>query len=303
MTHVLLLAAVVIWGSTFVATKVCLAHMTTLQLVASRFLIATPALYGVARWRGASFELGPLRGRLAWAAAIFSTHFLLQTWALERTTATHTGWIVAVTPLTIALSAAVLLRETISGAMRLGLAVATSGVVLIVSGGELTELAWLSSAGDWMVLASTFTWAGYTLVTRDLSRARDPVVVALVMTLPLAAAALVLPFTLETWTPAGSLPLDAVVALAFLGVAGVALAQWFWQVGVAGLGAAKAGTFLYVEPLATTALAVAYLGEPLNAATLAGGTLVIGGVYLAERPRARAYNRKRNGEVPSSRAP
>ena len=55
MTYILLLIAVVIWGSTFVATKICLEHMGTLQLVVSRFLIAAPMLYLVARLREASF--------------------------------------------------------------------------------------------------------------------------------------------------------------------------------------------------------------------------------------------------------
>ena len=113
MTHVLLLIAVVIWGSTFVATKICLEHMSTVQLVASRFLIGAPALYAIARLRRVPFDFVPLARPLALAAAVFSFHFLIQTWALEFTSATNTGWIIAITPLTIALLAAVVLSEPI----------------------------------------------------------------------------------------------------------------------------------------------------------------------------------------------
>jgi drug/metabolite transporter (DMT)-like permease len=112
-------------------------------------------------------------------------------------------------------------------------------------------------------------------LTRDLSRARDPVVIAFAMTLPLGAVALVLPFALDDWTPLRSLPLDALFALIFLGLGGVALAQWFWQTGVALLGAAKAGLFLYLEPLTTTALAVPLLGEPFGLTGALGGLLVL----------------------------
>ncbi len=87
MTSILLLVAVVIWGSTFVATKICLEHMSTLQLVASRFVIAAPMLYVVARLRGASFGFSALAPPLTIGAGIFSVHFLIQTWALELTTA------------------------------------------------------------------------------------------------------------------------------------------------------------------------------------------------------------------------
>lgn len=171
----MLLVAIVIWGWTFVASKVCLEMMSPLQLVASRFLIGAPALYIVARLRRVSFGYAELARPFALGALVFSAHFLLQTWALEFTTATNTGWIVALSPLTIALLAALVLKEPIPPAMRLGLAIATLGIVLLVSGGELTSLDWLASIGDWLALVSTLTWAAYTIVTRDLSRARDPV--------------------------------------------------------------------------------------------------------------------------------
>ena len=283
MTYILLLIAVVIWGSTFVATKICLEHMSTLQLVASRFLIAAPMLYLIARLRRASFGYRALARPLTIGAGIFSVHFLIQTWALEFTTATNSGWIVAITPLTIAIMALLVLKEAIPPAMRAGLVIATLGIVLLVSGGELASLDWLSSVGDWLMLLSTGTWALYTVLTRDLSRARDPVVIAFTMTLPLAAAALVLPFALDDWTPLRALPPNALFALFFLGLAGVALAQWFWQTGVARLGAAKAGLLLYLEPLTTTALAVPLLGEPFGPMGALGGLLVLSGVFAAQR--------------------
>ena len=286
MTYILLLVAVVIWGSTFVATKICLDHMSTLQLVASRFVIAAPMLYLVARLRGASFGFSALARPLTIGAGIFSVHFLIQTWALEFTTATNSGWIVAVTPLTIAIMAMLVLKEAIPPAMRAGLVIATFGVVLLVSRGELASLDWLSSAGDWLMLLSTVTWALYTVLTRDLSRACDPVVIAFAMTLPLGAVALVLPFALDDWTQLRSLPLDALFALIFLGLGGVALAQWFWQTGVVLLGAAKAGLFLYLEPLTTTALAVPLLGEPFGLTGALGGLLVLASVFVAQRRSA-----------------
>lgn len=281
MTQLLLLTAVVIWGATFVASKICLGVMSPVQLVAGRFLIAAPALLLVARLRGASFRLGAHKKVLVLAVFIFSFHYLLQAWALEFTTATNSGWLVAVSPLTIALLAALFLREPTPPAA--GILLASLGIVLLVSKGDLRSLGALSSMGDFMVLASTFTWAVFTIITRNPSRSLDPVVVTFVMTVPLAASALVLPFVLDRWTAWSELSLQTSLALVFLGLAGVALAQWFWQRGVAKLGAAQAGLFLYLEPLATTALAVPYLGEPFGPVTVVGGLLVVLGVFLARR--------------------
>jgi drug/metabolite transporter (DMT)-like permease len=277
----MLLLAVVIWGSTFVASKICLSVMSPIQLVAGRFLIAAPALFLVARLRGASFRLGAHKKVLLLAMVIFSFHYLLQTWDLEFTTATNSGWLITVAPLTIALLAALFLREPTPPAV--GIVLASLGIVLLVSKGDLRSLGALSSVGDFMVLASTFTWAVFTIITRNPSRSLDPVVVTFVMTVPLAASALVLPLVLDRWTAWSDLDLETSLALVFLGLAGVALAQWFWQRGVAKLGAAQAGLFLYLEPLSTTALAVPYLGEPFGPVTAVGGLLVILGVFLARR--------------------
>jgi drug/metabolite transporter (DMT)-like permease len=281
LTQLLLLLAVMIWGSTFVATKVCLAVMSPVQLVAGRFLLAAPALYAIARLRGASFGLGAHKKTLVLAALLFSFHYLLQTWALDFTTAAKSGWLITVTPLTIALLAALFLREPTPPVS--GILLASAGILLLVSGGDPGSLGALSSLGDFMVLASTVTWAVFTIITRDPSRSLDPVVVTFTMTVPLAVSALFLPLFLDRWSPWRELDLETSLALGFLGLAGVALAQWFWQRGVAKLGAARAGLFLYLEPLATTALAVPVLGESFGAATAIGGVLVILGVFLARR--------------------
>lgn len=283
MTHFLLLVAVAIWGSTFVATKLCLELMDPLQLVASRFLLGAPVLYAVARLRGASLSLGAMHGAFLLGASVFSLHYLMQTWALVFTTATKTGWLVAVTPVTLAVLAAVWLHERITRTMGLGIACASAGIVWLVSGGRVSNLEWLSSGGDWLALASTLTWSVFTIVTRDLSRARDPVVVALVMTLPLALAGVVLPFTRSGWVPVSELTTPVLGALVFLGIGGVAVAQWFWQHGVAKLGASGAGLYLYIEPLVTTALAAPLLGEPIGSATFLGGGLILVGVFIASR--------------------
>ena len=77
----------------------------------------------------------------------------------------------------------------------------------------------------------------------------------------------------------------AVVGLLYLAIPGLALGQWFWQEGVAKLGAARAGLYLYLEPLATMALAVPLLGESFGPVIALGGTLVLTGVFVGQRHR------------------
>ena len=75
------------------------------------------------------------------------------------------------------------------------------------------------------------------------------------------------------------------LALGFVGVFGSALAfVWFYE-GVRALGPARAAVFINLVPVAAIALGVLLLGEPLELSMLVGGALVIGGIWLINRPQ------------------
>jgi len=282
LAQLLLLCAVVIWGWTFVATKICLVYMTPIELLGLRLLIAVPVLAVVAALRGSRRPPRlPLRTVLL-GSTVIGLHFLIQITGLRYTTATNTGWIIAVTPVVMALMSRLVLGERISRGLAYGIMVATVGVVVLISGGRLGGVGWLASWGDWLILASAHTWALYTIVVRDLARSDDPLAVTIAVLLPAALVGAVILIFTSDGRKFLELPVEALLALLFLGVFGMALAHWFWQIGVARVGAARAGIFLYLEPLATTALAVPYLGEPFGVATLIGGVLVLSGVWIAQ---------------------
>lgn len=279
-----LLAAVIIWGWTFVATKTILSYVTAIELLGLRLLIGIPILGAILLTKRVRLAFTtrdvPL---LVAATAVFTAHFLIQITGLRFTSATNTGWIIAVTPLVLAVLSVVFLKEKLGVKELTGVLVATVGILLLVSRGAITSFAWLKSVGDWLILASAHTWAIYTILTRDISRSRDPMAVTFIMLI--APGVVLLSYMLFTsdWVAFARMPAQALTALLFLGVCGTALGHWFWQEGVAGIGAARAGVFLFLEPIATTTLAVPYLHEPFGWATAVGGLLVMAGVYTAQR--------------------
>jgi drug/metabolite transporter (DMT)-like permease len=92
-----------------------------------------------------------------------------------------------------------------------------------------------------------------------------------------------------------------IAALLYLAIPGQALGHWFWQEGVAQLGAARAGLYLYLEPLATLALAVPLLGEPFGLFTALGGALVLAGVWVGQREQRSASPLASEAELSRSR--
>jgi drug/metabolite transporter (DMT)-like permease len=284
LPRVLLLSAVVIWGWTFVATRILVAELGPIEIFGLRLALGLPVVAALL-----ILKRVPLRftrtdlPALALGGSVFTVHFLVQIAGIETTTATNTGWIIAASPLALAVLSFVFLGERIGRNGVAGIAIATTGIVLLVSRGRVADLDWLKSTGDWLVLASAHTWAIYTVATRDLVRRRDPLAVTFVM-LAIAAVLTAVPFALAGDLPrVRALSPRGVVAVVYLAVFGLALAQWFWQEGVARIGAARSGLYLYLEPIATLALAGPLLGEPFGPFIAAGGALVLAGVYVGQR--------------------
>ncbi len=164
-----------------------------------------------------------------------------------------------------------------------GIGLATIGIVLLVSGGDIGNLEWLTSYGDWLVLASAHTWALYTVAVRDVSRSHSPLAVTLAVFIPVGLLTLGWMAFTSDWSTVFDMPLDGWLSLFYLAIPGLALGHWFWQEGVAALGAARAGIYLYIEPIATTVVAAPLLGERFGLFTAIGGGLVLLGVFWAER--------------------
>lgn len=284
LARFLLFLCVVIWGSTFVATKIMLDYVSPAELLGLRMLIGIPvlALVVLVKRIKLQFEFREHMNLLA-GSAVITAHFLIQITGLKYTTATNTGWIISVTPLALAVLSFLILKERISRNVVAGIIVATGGVMFLVSRGDFSHIGWLKSIGDWLILASAHTWAIYTIIVRDISRKRNPVAVTFAILLPTGVLMTGYLLVFFDWGVLATLPARAWAALMLLGVFGTALAHWWWQEGVAALGAARAGMFLYLEPLTATTLGVALLNEQFGLFTAIGAAAVLGGILIAER--------------------
>jgi drug/metabolite transporter (DMT)-like permease len=73
--------------------------------------------------------------------------------------------------------------------------------------------------------------------------------------------------------------------LAFLGAFGTAVAFVWFNDGVRRLGAARAPVFINLVPVFAVAFGALLLGERIDASMVAGGALVLAGVYTLNAPR------------------
>lgn len=285
-----ILFAVVAWGASFVATKVALRDVQPFTVVWLRFAMGV-AVLGLVVIRRGQWALPARRELLAFAGIGFlgiTFHQWLQSTALVSAQATTTAWIVSTSPVFIAILGALALRERLSPAQTAGIILATAGVLLLVSRGDLRSLfaggAW--TFGDVLIMISAVNWAVFSVLSRGLML-RHPPARALLFVMSLGwifTTILFLPFS--GLADIANLTRPGWWGILFLGIGCSGLAYIAWYDALQVLPVSQAGVFLYLEPVVTVIVAWWILAEPVTLVALAGGVIILLGVWLVNRAPA-----------------
>ena len=286
------LIAVVLWGLSFVATRMALRELSPVTLIFTRFALGTALLVGTlaARRRPLVPPVGAWPTLALMGFVGIFAHQLLQSYGLKVTTAVHAGWLIGLIPIWSALLAGLFLGERF-GALKLGgLALGFAGALLVLTRGRLGP-GWRAlpgTTGDLLILASTLNWAVYSTLghgtLRRLGSLRATAGSMFLGWLMLAPLYL----RVGGWREYAALTGPGIGAVLFLGIGASGLGYLFWYGALERIETSRVAAFLYLEPLVTLAAAVALLHEPVGLATAAGGLMVLGGVALVQRAPAAA---------------
>ena len=283
------LISVVIWGASFVATKISLHYVSPATLVWLRFAMGVLIL-GFAVWFRRQFILPARKDMLYFAFLGFlgiTFHQWLQSTGLVTAQATTSAWIVASTPIFMALLGWLALRERLIWSQVIGILLATLGVLLVVSRGNLFGLLFgkIGAIGDFLMLVSAPNWAVFSTLSRHgLHKHPATLMMFYVMVFGWLFSS-VLFLTGQGFGEINHLPLDGWLGIAFLGIFCSGLAYIFWYDALQVLPIAQTGAFLYIEPMITLIIAGFVLREKLLPTTLVGGMTILMGVWLVNRPK------------------
>ncbi|MCX6826470.1 MAG: DMT family transporter [candidate division Zixibacteria bacterium] len=290
---IFLLVAVLFWGFSYIAIKVSLKYLTPVELIAARFVLGGLTLLAIIWFKRLSLNFRGQFKYLLLAAAILFMHFWVMATGMETTTATNTAWILTTAPIFIAILSFFILKEQFGLYQIIGVILATIGVLLLVSKGNLKSLDWISSTGDWIVLGSCVTWAFYTIVTRRITRELNPLVATFWMIA--IAGVIVIPCALlvKGSTAYSHMAPDGIIAVVFLGIGCLAISFWSWSEGLSKKPAGEVGIYLYLEPLFTMSGAAVLLGEPITIWIILGAFFIVSAVYVSERSEKGKFEQRR----------
>ncbi|MDC7712316.1 DMT family transporter [Vogesella indigofera] len=287
LAYLLLTLTALFWSGNFVLARAMHASVAPMTLSFARWSIALCLLlpFGAApAWRQRALWLPYWRRLLALALLGVTGFNSLAYWGLQYTAATNAVLLNSFIPILIVLFGALFFGVTIARRQALAVAISFAGVLLVVAHGDWHRLAALDiNRGDAVVFLAMVAWALYTLLLRGMPPALHRIGL---LTLQVAIGLIGIA-PLFAWELASGrhTPLNAatLATFAYVGTLPSVAAYYFYNLGVARVGAARAGMFIHLMPGFGALLSMLFLGEALQLYHLAGITLILAGVTLATR--------------------
>jgi drug/metabolite transporter (DMT)-like permease len=286
LPYLLLTLTALFWSGNFVLARAVHDSVPPLTLAAARWGLALLVLTPFA-WRHARTAaplLRPYWPRLLTLGLIGIAGFnSLVYLGLQTTTATNAVLLNSCIPVLILLLCWRWRGDTLRPAQWLGVGLAFAGVLVIVTGGRISQLAHVHlNPGDGLVLVAVVLWALYTVLLRGLPRVHW---LGLLWWLILIGSAVVLPCAALEWLAGARIHWQAGTVWTFLymGIFPSVLAYGFYNRGVAQIGAARAGAFIHLMPVFGTLLAWVLLHEVPQGFQFAGMAAILAGVALGSR--------------------
>ncbi|MDH6427933.1 EamA family transporter [Paenibacillus odorifer] len=282
--HLLALLTILIWGTTFISTKILLKDFTPVEILFFRFLIGYFVLLLI---YSRPIRTTSFKEELLFISAGLcgvTLYFLIENIALVYTLASNVGVIVSIAPFFTAVIAHFFLEEEkFHRQFFIGFLIALAGIILIGLNGSY--LLPLNPIGDLLALLAPVVWAIYSVLMRKIS---------LLKVHTIGATRRVFFYGLLFMLPTLFLfdfqlglsrfkEISNVAHLLFLGLGASALCFLTWNKAVGILGAVKTSVYIYIVPVITVAASALVLNEKITWAILTGTFLTLTGSYISER--------------------
>lgn len=282
--HLAALLTIVIWGTTFISTKILLVDFRPTEILFFRFVMGVVTLTAAYPRR---MRIRDRRQELTFAAAGLCgicLYYLLENIALTFTMASNVGVIISVAPFFTAILAHLFMKaeEKLGVPFFVGFAVAMAGIILISFNGSKLQL---NPIGDLLAAAAALVWACYSILTRRISSFGYPVILSTRRTFFYGILFMIPALFFLDFEPDISRfsDLTNLLNILYLGLGASALCFVTWNYAVKELGAVKTSVYIYMVPVITVVTSVLILHEPLTPLAGLGTILTLAGLFLSER--------------------
>lgn len=274
--HAAALLTILIWGTTFISTKILLTDFQPVEILFFRFVLGFLALLAA---NPRYLRTADRRQELTFAAAGLCgicLYYLLENIALTYTMASNVGVIISVAPFFTAIMTQLSAKPKAKLPYRffIGFAVAMAGIICISFNGSQLQL---NPTGDFLAVLAALVWAGYSILTKKISSFGYSVLLSTRRTffygiLFMTPTLFFFDFHLDVsrlMNPAHLLN------ILYLGLGASALCFVTWNFAVRELGAVRTSVYIYMVPVITVLTSFLILHEPLTSLSIIGTALTL----------------------------
>ncbi len=211
--------------------------------------------------------------------------------AMQHTTAINAVLVMSCIPVIIVFISWLMYNERLKLVQCLGVCISLSGVLLIISEGNLADLLKLQfNRGDILVFFAAICWSLYSANFKRYPKGLHPLayqtgitITGLIALTPLYALELLSGKTF-------ALNITTVGTILYVSIFASVLAFILWNRAVTILGANIAGPFIHLMPVFGTILAVSFLGEAFTSNHVKAISLIFCGILLTTFKRKSRQN-------------
>ncbi|SEV93839.1 DMT family transporter [[Clostridium] fimetarium] len=281
--HLSALITILIWGTTFISTKILLKDFLPIEILFFRFILGLTLLIIVYPKR---LKVTDKKQEITFACAGLTgvtLYYLLENIALTYSMASNVGVIISIAPFFTALLAHYLLDgEKLKANFFLGFGASMMGICLISFNGSTTFH--LNPIGDLLAVLAAIVWACYSILTRKISAygyntiqtTRRVFTYGILFMIP---TLFLFDFSIRLERFQNPVYLFNIL---FLGFGASALCFVTWNLAVRLLGAVRTSIYIYLVPVITVATSITILHEEITWIAILGAALALTGLFISE---------------------
>ena len=273
--------AVLLYGTTLTATKICLNYYSTAQLMAFRMFISAifflPFIFTV--YKDIKIDKKDIKLILLMMLCEPCLYFIFETNALKYTTSGQAGIVSSLEPVILVIAARIILKEKFLKIVYLGLTISIIGSILLSLSSDASELAPNPLLGNFLELIAIILTDTCVITTKYLMDRYPPFFLA-----GIAVVGGAVFFTGLNIVSQGTFDIvlnSSIFLVIYLGLLTV-VAYALYNFAICTLSASKFSPFLFLLPVAAVFFGWFFLGETFNIKQFGACILVFIGICICQ---------------------
>lgn len=280
-SHLALITAMILWGSSFIALKVAVNEIDPMIVVFLRMLIGSTVFLVLWPWlrHGINYQKGDWKYLLGMTAFEPCLYFLFEAEALVHTSAGQAGMVTSMLPLMVATAAFFIFGERNTKRQWAGFIIAVSGVVWMTLTSTNSDQAPNAILGNFLEFMAMVTAVGYILLVKHLTKRYSAFMLTALQSF--VGVIFFFPITLTREWPT-EVSLSTMGIIFYLGTVVTLGAYGLYNYSLTHVKASTAGSYANLLPVLSLLFSMLLLGERLVWIQWIAIVIIFVGVFLSQ---------------------